>query len=70
MFRSLPICAMSSCPPSRKGFGTWLAEYAIGHPDVATVKRWMLSTSDAHGLYAKLGFQPLRHPDRYMQIIR
>jgi GNAT superfamily N-acetyltransferase len=53
-----------------KGLGMWLAESAINHPDLATVKRWMLSTSDAHALYAKLGFEVLQHPDWYMQISR
>ncbi|MDR6669758.1 GNAT family N-acetyltransferase [Rhizobium sp. 1399] len=53
-----------------KGLGKWLAESAINHPDLATVKGWMLATSDAHELYAKLGFHALKQPDKYMQIIR
>jgi GNAT superfamily N-acetyltransferase len=57
-------------PYRGKGLGKWLAQIAVGHPDLATVKVWMLATDDAHGLYAKLGFHPLKRPDWYMQIVR
>ena len=53
-----------------KGLGTWLAQVAVDHPDLATVKGWMLATDDAHGVYAKVGFHPLKRPDWYMQIVR
>ena len=53
-----------------RGLGIWLAQVAVDHPDLATVKGWMLATDDAHGLYAKLGFHPLKRPDWYMQIVR
>lgn len=53
-----------------KGLGTWLAESAVNHPDLLTIKGWMLATDDAHRLYSKVGFQPLKRPDWYMQIVR
>lgn len=53
-----------------KGLGTWLAETAVAHPDLSTVKSWMLATDDAHSVYAKIGFQPIKQPEWYMQIIR
>jgi hypothetical protein len=30
------------------------------------LRRWMLATKDAHGLYAQSGFLPLDKPDRIM----
>ena len=30
------------------------------------LRRWILLTRDAHGLYAKFGFAPLSAPDRWM----
>lgn len=53
-----------------KGLGTWLSKTALDHPDLQTVKGWMLATHDAHEVYAKVGFRPLEQPDWYMQIIR
>jgi len=31
---------------------------ALGHPELATVARWVLNTHDAHALYTKFGFRP------------
>jgi hypothetical protein len=42
----------------------------VGHPDVQRMRRVLLSTRDADGLYAQYGFKPLEHPDRYMAITR
>jgi hypothetical protein len=32
------------------------------------MRRFLLGTRDAHGLYARFGFQPLAHPERFMEI--
>ncbi|WP_315920083.1 GNAT family N-acetyltransferase [Mesorhizobium sp. SP-1A] len=39
-----------------KGVGKALMGALLGHPDLATVGSWTLSTSDAHGLYKQFGF--------------
>ena len=38
------------------GLGRWLVQTMIEHPEVPGV-RWMLHTSDAHGLYGQFGFE-------------
>jgi GNAT superfamily N-acetyltransferase len=37
------------------------------HPELQTLRRWMLATRDAHGLYKKFGWTSLPEPDRFMQ---
>jgi GNAT superfamily N-acetyltransferase len=49
------------------GIGTWLMEVIVGHPQLQGLRRWMLVTADAHGLYAKFGFTPLDGPERFME---
>jgi GNAT superfamily N-acetyltransferase len=39
------------------GLGVWLIETVLAHPDLAAV-RFVLGTNDAHGLYARFGFEP------------
>ena len=39
-----------------KGLGTWLMECLLAHPDLQTIRRWMLSTDDAFDFYARHGF--------------
>jgi hypothetical protein len=34
------------------------------------VNRFLLATKDAHGVYAKVGFEPLANPTRFMEIDR
>lgn len=51
-----------------RGLALWLMEAIRAHPDLQNLRRWMLSTRDAHALYVKAGFQPLAHPDRFMEI--
>ena len=50
------------------GLSKWLLECIISHPELQGLRRWMLATRDAHELYAKLGFRPLAHPERLMEI--
>ena len=45
-----------------RGLGRWLVETAMAHPDVQGLRRWLLVTRDAQGLYLKSGFTPLADP--------
>ena len=42
-----------------KGLSKWLMECVSSHPALQGLRRWMLATSDAHGLYAQFGFTPI-----------
>ncbi|RIH81256.1 Acetyltransferase (GNAT) domain protein [Calidithermus terrae] len=55
--------------PERRGQGLskWLMECITAHPELQGLRRWMLATRDAHGLYAQFGFRPLAAPDRFME---
>ncbi|HEV7550371.1 MAG TPA: GNAT family N-acetyltransferase [Candidatus Angelobacter sp.] len=48
----------------------WLMECIVSHPDLQGLRRWMLATKDAHGLYARFGFTPIETPDSWMEIHR
>ena len=48
------------------GLGKWLMETVHSHPDLQDVRRWMLATRDAHGLYSQFGWVPLDPPERWM----
>ncbi|HET6523224.1 GNAT family N-acetyltransferase [Sphingopyxis sp.] len=37
------------------------------HPDLQGLRRWMLATSDAHGLYASLGWTAVEDSTPFMQ---
>lgn len=49
------------------GLSKWLMEVIISHPQLVNMRRWVLATKDAHGLYAQFGFQPLLQPERWME---
>ena len=51
-----------------KGLGKWLMEVIKGYPDFQGLRRFMLATRDAHGLYEQFGFTQLSFPERWMQI--
>lgn len=38
------------------GLGHWLIQTALEHDDFRDVRRWVLGTRDAHGLYRRFGF--------------
>jgi len=50
------------------GLGKWLMETVHSHPDLQGLRRWMLATRDAHGLYQQFGWTPLNNPERWMEI--
>jgi GNAT superfamily N-acetyltransferase len=50
-----------------RGLGKLLMETIVAHPELQGLRRWVLATRDAHGLYLKYGFTSLDQPDRFMQ---
>ena len=53
-----------------KGLSKWLMRCVIGHEDLQGLRRFLLLTSDAHGLYRQFGFEELGDPARFMEILR
>jgi GNAT superfamily N-acetyltransferase len=53
-----------------RGLSKWMMECIMRHPSLQELRRWILLTRDAHGLYAKSGFTPLKAPDRHMELHR
>jgi len=53
-----------------QGLSKWLMQCICAHPDLQTLRRFLLGTRDAHGLYARFGFGPLANPSRMMEILR
>ena len=49
------------------GLGKFLMECIMNHPELAQVKRWMLGTEDAHGLYQQYGFTSLKKVANHME---
>jgi len=49
------------------GVGKWLLETVHSHPDLQGLRRWMLATRDAHGLYEQYGWTPLANSERWME---
>ena len=52
-----------------RGLGKGLMECIVQHPTLQGLRRWNLSTLDAHALYAQFGFTPPKWPERYMEIL-
>ncbi|MBL0103448.1 MAG: GNAT family N-acetyltransferase [Bacteroidetes bacterium] len=53
-----------------KGLSKMLMDSIMSHPDLQGLRRFMLATRDAHGLYAQYGFTPVALPDRLMEIVK
>ncbi len=53
-----------------RGLGKWLMECITQHPALQNLRRWILTTRDAHGLYSKVGFTPVKSPEHYMELHR
>jgi len=53
-----------------QGLSRKLVAALLGHPELQGLRRLMLVTRDAHGLYEKFGFTALAHPGRVMELHR
>lgn len=51
-----------------RGLSKLLLEAALAHPKLQRLRRWLLGTRDAHGLYSQFGFTPLEQPQRWMEL--
>lgn len=52
------------------GLGKWLIETVMSHHDLQGLRRWTLATRDAHGLYRQFGWDDLKNPEKWMEILR
>jgi GNAT superfamily N-acetyltransferase len=50
-----------------RGLSKWLMRIIVEQPDLQGLRRWLLATRDAHGLYEQFGFEGLLHPERWME---
>ncbi|MFC4160450.1 GNAT family N-acetyltransferase [Chitinimonas lacunae] len=50
-----------------QGLSKRLMEAISAHPALQGLRRWLLATADAHGLYAQYGFTALSRPERMME---
>lgn len=50
-----------------RAIGKALVAAVVEHPRLQGLRRLMLGTRDAHGLYDKFGFRPVKHPERWME---
>ena len=54
----------------KQSLSKWLLQTILNHPDFKDLRRWLLATADAQGLYAQFGFSKLDQPKRFMQIFK
>jgi GNAT superfamily N-acetyltransferase len=50
------------------GLARAMLRFALAHPEHQSLRRWLLATRDAHGVYEALGFEPLTNPQRWMAL--
>jgi GNAT superfamily N-acetyltransferase len=54
-------------PHRGRGLGKWMMEVMSSHPELQGLRRWMLATRDAYGLYREYGFAELEDPHIFME---
>ncbi|KAA5540337.1 GNAT family N-acetyltransferase [Adhaeribacter rhizoryzae] len=53
-----------------QGLSKWLMECIMAYPDLQNLRRFMLMTRDAHTLYTRFGFTPLKDAANCLEIAR
>jgi uncharacterized damage-inducible protein DinB/GNAT superfamily N-acetyltransferase len=53
-----------------RGLSKWLIECVLGQPALQGLRRFLLATRDAHGLYGRFGFAPLAEPARFLEVFQ
>jgi GNAT superfamily N-acetyltransferase len=49
------------------GLSKLLMKTMVAHQDLQGLRRWVLATKDAHGLYEQFNFSGLKFPERWME---
>ncbi len=52
-----------------RGHAVQLMDAVVAHPQLQGLRRFILATLDAHGLYARYGFVAPARPERLMEIV-
>ena len=52
-----------------KGLSKWLMQVILEDPELQGLRRLLLATGDAHGLYQQFGFKALAAPEIYMELL-
>ncbi|MFD8697112.1 GNAT family N-acetyltransferase [Kitasatospora purpeofusca] len=61
------LCDVYIAPAARgRGLGTALAAAVRDHLAPYGLRRLLLATADAHPVYAKVGFEPMAKPEKWM----
>lgn len=50
------------------GLSKWLMETIMTHPELQGLRRWILLTGDAHGLYRQFGWTDLADSSKWMEL--
>lgn len=53
-------------PYRGRGLSKWLMQVIHSMPELQGLRRWLLATHDAHGLYRQVGYEPLQKVENYM----
>ncbi len=63
------VCDVFVHPDYRgRGISKWMMKEILAHPDMQGLRRWILASSNARGLYSQFGFSQLQHPERWMEL--
>ncbi len=54
-------------PYRGRGLSKRLMHAMLDHPELQVMRRWLLATRDAHGLYTQFGFTDLLNPTRWLE---
>ncbi|WP_233854496.1 GNAT family N-acetyltransferase [Paraburkholderia sp. HD33-4] len=65
------LCDVFVLPVYRgRGYASVLMKHIFASPSLASLRRIVLVTTDAHHVYAPHGFTSLANPERYMELHR
>jgi N-acetylglutamate synthase-like GNAT family acetyltransferase len=53
-----------------RGLGKWLIGEMLSHPELQGLRRFMLATKDAHGLYEHFSFERPKYPETILEILK
>ena len=55
-------------PHRNQGLAGKIMDFVASHPDLQGLRRKLLITRDAHGLYQKYGYRSLQNPENILEI--